>query len=162
MNKIIQQPTYCFTALLFVTIGTMAHAKTMTAICSDFNGPQIDYFTHTISKTIRAKEFIDTPTKLSKAKLILIWKEHANKAQYILSYDPTNAKEIAEGEQLILAYDNVDQKTFVGLTNGSPVMLSIYPLDKVAIYSQQSVWSPYVGQGVRAFMFHSKCNIDLN
>ncbi len=138
------------------------YASTMTATCMNFEGPQTDYITNAINpdSDIAFNKFDDHKSKISGEKSILIWEQGNSTAKIMFKGNEANAAE--HWHDLILLSNETahgeQQVTFIGMSRGAPIMYSVYPESNVVIFSQHSHWS-FVMEGVRTFMFHSKCDI---
>lgn len=162
MNKY----NFVFIVISLLCMGAIAKAETVIktpsiiAICSDINGPETRYFSKSYDDEYKENKFYDQPSSISNQRIVFVWEQDIKTAEIALIDEKSETVKISTRVSPV----NVDleQLTFSGVWNDAPIMFSLYPRDNVAILTQHSTHSVAIGQGVRAFMFHSKCLIDLS
>ena len=148
-----------------LSLGAMAEAdneaKTITAICSDIKGAETHYFSKNNGDKSEENKFHDiVDSGISNKEFILVWTMGTDEATVGLR--DIKSKDIGTAGIAFPIQIHSEQLTFVGTWDGAPLMTTIYPKQSIAILSQQSTQFPIIGEGIRAFMFHAKCNIDLS
>jgi len=146
----------CLISFLILVTKTVS-ASTITAVCSYPKGQRVDYFTSNNAKEANF-EFLENKDSIT-AQITFIWDDSKEEAVIVLP-DTASAGSQPNTSKLSLLYKANDQVTFAGLLKGAPVMFSLYPKDKVAVYTMHATWGPVIGEGIRATMFHAKCSID--
>ncbi len=158
--------TFAAWLLVFIAfLGTTVNAQTMMATCTDIKGPQTYYYPDSPwNRERETNKFDDHQDGISSRYLVLRWEEGKNIAAVALV--DRESKDISTSAVVHSLHrtqgGNSEQISFSGILNDAPVMISLYPREKILIYSQQSIWSPPVGEGIRAFMFHATCDIEVN
>lgn len=154
--------TFAAWMLLFSTLCGTINAQTLMAVCADIKGPQTYYYPNSPWNEKReTNKFDDHQDGISSKYLVLRWEEGKDTA--VVALVDRESKDIKTSTIVYSLHrtqaGNSEQISFAGILSDAPVMFSLYPREKILLYSQQSIWSPPVAEGIRAFMFHATCEI---
>lgn len=142
--------------LLLIMFSTASFSSTMLAICSQLEGSRITYFKDNPNE--KNSEFLISADRSSGSELRIAWKENSHDA--IISISDTSKMSLPQTHfaKAVSIFTTPEQISFVGILNRAPIMVTLYPDSKVAIYSMQSNWGT-LASGVRANLFHAVCEI---
>lgn len=146
---------------LFIIFPAVSNATTLTAVCTDLSGQRLDYFTEN-NAGAKNNTFLESKDKMTGSQITLIWDTATKKASFVLP-DTILLGGQPHSTELILMYANTKQLTFVGQLNKAPIMFTIYPTEKIAIYSMNTIWPPEVGvgEGIKSTMLHANCAMSI-
>jgi len=150
--------------LFCLIVCSASHAKTLTALCEEPNGRQIEYFSDKKLTDVAENRFIDKETKVSGGRPTLT--VDFDKQTAILVVQDSNILKEASGAGKMRSTNltplliDVDQMTFSGVVSGAPVMFTLYPKEQIGVYAQHSYWR-HIADGVRASFFYMKCQIQV-
>lgn len=153
-----------FSIVCGVMLHSVACAKTLTAVCEEPNGRQINYFSDKKLADIQEKRFIDDKTKIAGSRPTLTVDFDKQTAIFVIQ-DSNVSKETPDAGKmrstnLTPLLIDADQMTFSGVVSGAPVMFTLYPKEQIGIYAQHSYWQ-HIADGVRASFFYMKCQIKV-
>lgn len=146
-------------AIIVLLSSTLAFSKTLTVLCHGMQGTRVDYFTQNLAHYTNNK-FIAAPEKM-EANQVLTWNMNRNIATLIFPDTKHPAAE-ANTTKIHLLSKGSEQITFTAILSGAPILVSLYPYEKIMVYSMHSVWPQPVATGVRAVLFYAKCNFSEN
>ncbi len=144
----------------------VAEARTMIAKCSNFKAFHTDYTTEKMPSNDKptVKKFNENRSNMLSDELIVVWELGNSKAKMKFKewkhkgYSEQSARPWEEVNLILNRTEFREQLTFVGFSDGNPVMFSIYPDHGVMYFSQQGRSSLENGGGWVS-MFHANCTV---
>lgn len=122
---------------------------TLRANCEDLKGIRVDYSN---------EKFEQSTDGMTGSKPQILYDFNTKKATYI----STDASKTTDNVEIVLVSETDRRLSFVGVINGAPVMLSIYPKDKILFYSEQASMVLPNMAWPKAKLFWAKCEIQTN
>lgn len=129
----------------------------MTAVCSQIKGSRTEYFLENPSGR-KNHVFLDSSDAITNSYLKLFWESGSKEGLITIDDSPSIASK-THAAKAIIAFSDGQQLTFVSILNDAPIMVTLYPQNKVATYSMQSNWG-MLASGVKANLFHAVCEIN--
>lgn len=153
-------------AIMFCVVNMIGFAnnthknKFLIATASGIHGTGVDYFTSApTTSTLPLHRFNTRQKDGTSSKVVFAW-EVGNKTATLTFY-PSKSQSHALQANLHVIYFEDGQLTAVGILHGAPVMFSVYPFDKVCVYSMQSIWQGLLN-GMRSTLFYNKCTVEVS
>jgi hypothetical protein len=130
--------------ILFYAVS--ANAQTMRADCQDLKGTRVDY---------AQKEFKKNVDGVTNSRPQITYDFQSQKGYFI----STDAAKTTDSIELIKVASTDHYISFMSILNGAPVLMTIYPKDKVLIYNEQAVMKINGQVWPKAKMFWAECDI---
>lgn len=125
-----------------------------TINCEAPQGTRVDYFSAN-NINLQNQTFLMSKDRISSAKPTIVLDDHQQMSFALSEQIKADTK---AGTLRVIKYDD-KQISAAGDVNGSPILITYYPITQTLVYSQQSVWPGPDYEGVRAVLFFAKCKV---